>query len=134
MWQPSPGSRSCCCRLASTSWATGSATSWTRDCAANGHDAMLTFLLRRCLQTVPVIIGVTIATFLLAQIIPGDPVDVMLGPSASEEARPHLSEALGLQRPFLVQYLSYVGHLLQGDLGQSYSFGRPVAQILAERI
>jgi peptide/nickel transport system permease protein len=95
---------------------------------------MLSFVIGRALQMVPVIFGVTIVTFLLTQIIPGDLADVLLGPTASEEARQQLRTALGLDRALPVQYVSYMAHLLGGDLGQSALFGLPVASVLADRL
>ncbi|MBS7700548.1 MULTISPECIES: ABC transporter permease [unclassified Chelatococcus] len=95
---------------------------------------MLNFVINRVLQLVPVIIGVTLATFLLAQIIPGDPADVLLGSGASEEARQELRLALGLDRPIWIQYAQYLGNLLQGNLGQSFTFAQPVSEVIAERL
>jgi peptide/nickel transport system permease protein len=95
---------------------------------------MLSFILNRALQIIPVIIGVTIATFLLAQIIPGDPADVLLGSTASEETRQELRTALGLTEPVYVQYGIYLKNLLQGDLGQSFTFAQPVTQVIVERL
>lgn len=95
---------------------------------------MLVFALRRAFQIVPVIIGVTIATFLLAKIIPGDPADMLLGATASEEAKEALRLSMGLHEPAYVQYLIYVGNLLQGDLGQSFTFAQPVATVILDRL
>lgn len=95
---------------------------------------MLVFALRRAFQIVPVIIGVTIATFLLAKIIPGDPADMLLGATASEEAKEALRLGMGLHEPAHVQYLIYVGNLLQGDLGQSFTFAQPVATVILDRL
>ena len=95
---------------------------------------MLAFIGNRILQTVPVVIGVTLATFLLAQIIPGDPADVLLGGSASQQARQELRVELGLDRPAYVQYEIYLESLAHGDLGQSLTFGEPVSQVIVERL
>ncbi|MGO4705924.1 ABC transporter permease [Microvirga sp. 2MCAF38] len=95
---------------------------------------MISFILNRALQIIPVIIGVTLATFLLAQIIPGDPADVLLGSMASEEARQQLRLSLGLNEPIYVQYALYLKNLLQGDLGQSFTFAQPVTQVIVERL
>lgn len=95
---------------------------------------MLNFMVGRALQMVPVIFGVTLVTFLLTQIIPGDLADVLLGPTASEEARQQYRIALGLDRALPIQYASYMAHLLRGDLGQSALFGLPVASVLADRL
>ena len=95
---------------------------------------MMSFVVRRLFQTVPVILGVTLVTFLLTQILPGDLADVLLGPAATEESRQQLRAALGLDRSLLVQYATYMSHLLSGDLGQSLVFAQPVATVLASRL
>jgi peptide/nickel transport system permease protein len=95
---------------------------------------MIAFVIRRLIQTIPVIIGVTLVTFLLTRILPGDLADVLLGPTASEEARQQLRIAMGLDRSLLVQYGDYMLQLLRGDLGQSLVFAQPVGQVLAARL
>jgi peptide/nickel transport system permease protein len=95
---------------------------------------MITFVIRRLIQAIPVIIGVTLITFLLTRILPGDLADVLLGPTASEEARQQLRTAMGLDRSLPVQYVGYMSQLLQGDLGQSLIFAQPVGKILAARL
>jgi peptide/nickel transport system permease protein len=95
---------------------------------------MIAFVVRRLIQTIPVILGVTLVTFLLTQILPGDLADVLLGPTASEEARQQLRAAMGLDRSPLVQYITYLRHLLSGDLGQSLVFAQPVATVLVGRL
>ena len=95
---------------------------------------MLAFIIRRLLQIIPVIIGVTIATFFLTWLIPGDPTNVLLGPGASEESRERLRDSLGLDQSLVTQYLIYMGNLLTGDLGQSISFSSPVSEVLFRRM
>ena len=95
---------------------------------------MLSFIVSRALQMIPVLFGVTVVTFALTQIIPGDLVDVMLGSTASEEARQELRHALGLDQPVIIQYFSYMAHLLSGDLGRSHLFSMPVASVLGDRL
>lgn len=95
---------------------------------------MAALFVHRLLQMFPVIFGVTLATFLLAQIIPGDPADVMLGGTASEAARAELRVALGLDRPVLVQYSLYLMALGRGDLGQSFTFAEPVGTVILTRL
>ncbi|MEU3597746.1 ABC transporter permease [Streptomyces sp. NPDC006798] len=95
---------------------------------------MLTFTLRRALQMIPVVLGVTIATFGLGQIIPGDQATALLGPTSSEEDRQALRADLGLDEPAISRYFSYLGNLLGGDLGRSLSFGRPVSEVISERL
>jgi peptide/nickel transport system permease protein len=95
---------------------------------------VIAFVIRRLIQTIPVVVGVTLVTFLLTRILPGDLADVLLGPTASEEARQQLRVAMGLDHSLLVQYGSYMLQLLHGDLGQSLVFSQPVGQVLAGRL
>ncbi|AZM48426.1 glutathione ABC transporter permease GsiC [Streptomyces sp. WAC 06738] len=95
---------------------------------------MLTFILRRGLQMIPVLLGVTVATFGLGQIIPGDQATALLGPTSSEEDRAALRADLGLDEPAISRYFTYLGNLFSGDLGRSLSFGRPVSEVLSERL
>ena len=92
------------------------------------------FVLRRPLQLIPVIIGISLITFVLVQLTPGDPIRVMLGPRASEEAVATVRERYGLDRPVIVQYGYYVANALRGDLGQSLAFRSPVSRVIAQRI
>lgn len=80
---------------------------------------MWVFALRRLLLVVPVLWGVVTLVFLLLHLIPGDPVDLMLGDQAVATDRDALRQALGLDRPMWEQYVTYLGGLLRGDLGQS---------------
>jgi peptide/nickel transport system permease protein len=81
-----------------------------------------------------VVFGVCTLVFLLIHLVPGDPVEAMLGESARPADRMVLREALGLDRPLGDQYLTYLGGLARLDLGQSFQFQRPVVDLLAERI
>ncbi|MEU7620091.1 ABC transporter permease [Micromonospora rifamycinica] len=92
------------------------------------------FVLRRLLQSVVVLLGVTLVVFLLLQLVPGDPVRVSLGTRFDQQTYDALRERSGLDRPLVVQYLSYVGHALTGDLGVSFRSGRPVTSIVLERL
>lgn len=78
--------------------------------------------------------GAMTLAFAVLKLVPGDPVDVMLGPlsSATPQARALIRSQLGLDQPLLEQYFSYMGRVLTGDLGQSYQLGAPVAEILAD--
>lgn len=95
---------------------------------------MRRYLLRRIVMLIPVLWGVATLVFAVTNIIPGDPVDLMLGETARPAQREELRKALGLDRPLLVQYGSYLGGLIKGDLGTSIHNNRPVAKLLAERI
>ncbi|MGH7321313.1 MAG: ABC transporter permease [Candidatus Rokuibacteriota bacterium] len=91
------------------------------------------FLVRRLLQTVPVIAFVSIVVFLLMRLIPGDPAVVIAGPDAEREVLDALRAKLGLNEPLPVQYVVWLSHILRGDFGVSYSSGFPVSELLAKR-
>lgn len=80
---------------------------------------MLKYIIRRVLMLIPVLIGVTILTFSLLHLIPGDPARSMLGEKANEAQLELLREELGLNEPFIIQYGSFLGKIVQGDLGES---------------
>lgn len=95
---------------------------------------MWRYLLLRLASAVVTVLGVVTLVFLLVHLVPGDPVDVMLGESARPAERAALRAALGLDRPLGVQWLDYVGGVLQLDLGMSLHARRPVASLIAERL
>ena len=80
---------------------------------------MLSYIGRRLLQLIPVLLGMTFIVFLIIRAIPGDPAQVILGQQATAEAVKALRESLGLDNPWYVQYFQYLGELLRGDLGTS---------------
>lgn len=91
------------------------------------------YLLRRFIEIIPVLLVVTIVVFTVLHLTPGDPARLMLGDVASEADIERLRESLGLERPLYVQYLNFVGGLLQGNLGESLALDRSVASALLER-
>ncbi len=91
---------------------------------------MIGFLLRRAAALIPVLIVVAIVTFLLIHIMPGDAAAVMLGPEATPAQVEALRESLGLNQPLYVQFFTWVGNALQGDLGQSFFIGLPVSTVI----
>jgi peptide/nickel transport system permease protein len=95
---------------------------------------MLSFLLRRLLLTIPVLLGVATLVFALIHLVPGDPAQSMLGEGASEEDVMALRERLGLDRPLSAQYGSFLGGLVRGDLGTSFRYGTPVAREIRSRV
>jgi len=95
---------------------------------------MLTFILQRLLGALLVILGVISIVFLLIHLIPGDPVEIMLGESASTADREALRTALGLDLPIVVQFQNYLYGLSQLDLGTSIHFRRPVSALVLERL
>jgi peptide/nickel transport system permease protein len=94
---------------------------------------MRRYLLQRFVGMVVVMLLVMTATFLITRVAPGDPAAVMLGPNATAADIASLRTRLGLDQPLVLQYVSYVGDALHGDLGRSIFLDRPVTQALAER-
>jgi peptide/nickel transport system permease protein len=90
------------------------------------------YLARRLLLALPVVLGVVTLVFLLIHLIPGDPVEIMLGESALPADRDALREALGLDRPIPEQYGSFLWGLCRGDLGVSLQQRRPVTALIRE--
>ena len=95
---------------------------------------MLRYLISRLGSAAIVVIGVSCMVFFLIHLIPGDPVEVMLGESARPADRQALRQALGLDQPILTQLLHYFGALLRFDLGVSLHSRQPIVELLAERL
>ena len=95
---------------------------------------MFTFILRRLVQTLVVLIIVTFIVFLLLYLIPGDPARTMLGIEASAQDVAALRSQLGLDRPMMAQYGHWLFHVLQGDLGRSIQFHQPVSHLIKTRL
>ena len=95
---------------------------------------MRRFVLRRVAQSIVVLFGVSLIVFALVQVVPGDPVRLALGTRFTPEAYDALRERAGFDKPLPVQYLSYVGNALSGDLGVSFRTGQPVTEALMARL
>ncbi len=95
---------------------------------------MLNFILKRILSLIPVLFVVSVVVFLLVHITPGDPASVMLGPEASPQEVAKLQEELGLNRPILEQYVTWVGDIFKGDLGTSLFMKQPVLTAFLEHL
>jgi peptide/nickel transport system permease protein len=95
---------------------------------------VLRFLLHRLFLFVPTAFGVATLTFLFIHLVPGDPVEVILGEQAQSADREALREALGLNRPLYEQFFSFWTRLLHGDVGTSLFNSRPVAEQIWERL
>ena len=94
-------------------------------------------LISRLAQIVVVLIGISFLTFLLTYMSPGDPVRTMLsatGVIPQEELVQSIRDEMGLNDPFFTQYFRWLGNCLHGDFGESFSFGRPVAELLSARL
>ncbi|SKA10343.1 ABC transporter permease [Selenihalanaerobacter shriftii] len=94
---------------------------------------MLTYILRRLLFLVPIIIGVSIVVFMMVHLIPGDPAQIMLGERASHEDLKRLRDELGLNDPLYQQYFRFLKRIARGDLGTSIMTRNPVGEELLHR-
>jgi peptide/nickel transport system permease protein len=95
---------------------------------------MGSFILRRLLLTIPVLLGVATLVFSLIHLVPGDPVQAMLGEGATPADVAELRGKLGLDRPLYVQYESFLDGLVHGNLGTSLRTNQPVTEAIAERV
>ena len=91
------------------------------------------YIIRRILQSLIVILGVIIITFLISRVL-GDPVALLLPPEATPEQRAYLTKDLGLDRPLYIQLVVYVSKVLKGDFGQSFRHQEPAMKLLLDRI
>ncbi|HEX5947512.1 MAG TPA: ABC transporter permease [Acidimicrobiales bacterium] len=95
---------------------------------------MIRYLLRRVGQAVIVLWGVSIAVFSIMHLVPGDPVRLALGTRFNQETYDALVARAGLDDPIVVQYVNWLGNALTGDLGVSFRSGRPVTELILERL
>lgn len=98
---------------------------------------MLTYTARRLALSVPILVGITFLAFQLVNAMPGDPIAMMLNPNAldlTSQAAQAQREALGLDQPLLVRYLLWLGQVLHGNLGYSYTTGQPVLPLVLGRL
>src|SRR5258707_6931447 len=94
---------------------------------------MAGFILRRLLQAIPVMFFSTFLVFMVIHLIPGDAATVLAGPNATPESLAAFRTEMGLDQPLLIQYVVWIGHLLQGDLGRSTLSGQPIIKLLQAR-
>lgn len=92
------------------------------------------YILGRLLGAIPLLLGISLLSFILIRLAPGDPVSLIYGPDVPPEDIEQIRAAWGLDKPLPLQYLFWLGNFLHGDLGRSYADGRPVLAILLERI
>jgi peptide/nickel transport system permease protein len=95
---------------------------------------MTRFIIRRLLLSIPVLLGIVLLVFVLARVIPGDPCTATYGEKATPELCAQFEIRYGLDKSIPEQFVIYLGALVQGDLGNSIRFGRPVTDILIERL
>ena len=99
---------------------------------------MLRYILKRLVQAIPLLLGIATVTFFIVHMAPGDPMDFYLEQRYDRNIDPEVIELIrqkyGLDQPLHVQYVKWLGNLLQGDLGESFVHRRPVSALLAETI
>jgi len=95
---------------------------------------MFTYIARRLLAAIPMLFAISVASFILLHLLPGDPTAALLGQQATEETMAELREELGLNRPLVVQYADFMTDVFQGDFGRSFYSGQPVADDLLLRV
>lgn len=92
------------------------------------------YIARRIMQMIIVIIGITVISFTIMQLAPGDPVDILAGRTATPEQKAHIKQLYGLDRPVLEQYFNWVSKVFRGDFGHSFITGKPVLRMILERL
>ncbi len=95
---------------------------------------MSVFLLKRLITLVATLAGASVVVFVVLEVLPGNAAQVLMGPDASPEAVAELARRLGLDRPAPERYLDWIGGLARGDLGTSYAYSTPVAELVLERL
>lgn len=92
------------------------------------------YFLRRLLEMIPVLIGITLLAFLFMQLLPGDPITILTGGKASAETIAALRAKFGLDKPLYIQYFLFLFNSLRGDLGTSILQRTPVTGMVLERV
>jgi peptide/nickel transport system permease protein len=95
---------------------------------------MISYLIRRIALAVVVLFGLLVATFFIIHLVPGDPVQIVLGGRATPEAIANVRHELTLDEPLLTQFWLYVSHTLRGDFGTAFTLGSPVGEIIGQRV
>ncbi|MGH1331051.1 MAG: ABC transporter permease [Paracoccaceae bacterium] len=94
---------------------------------------MAGYILKRLISAIPVLLGISVIVFLIMAMIPGDPATAILGSYATPENVEKLNRDLGLDRGLVVRYFTWLGNMLQGDFGRSFSLNRPVLDEVLDR-
>src|SRR5690606_26994180 len=95
---------------------------------------MLHYLIRRLLMMVPILVGISLVSFAIMYVAPGQPAVMNLDPTISVEARERQIEALGLNAPAHVQYMRWLGNVVRGEFGTSFTRRVPVSEMVMERL
>ena len=95
---------------------------------------MFAFLIRRLLATIPVLAIVAVFVFLILRLTPGDPAAILAGDNANSQQVAEIRDRLGLDRPLPLQFASWIGNVVQGDLGESFFFKKRVTELIGQRV
>jgi peptide/nickel transport system permease protein len=95
---------------------------------------MLAYILRRLLQTIPVMLVVAVFVFLMLRLTPSDPAAIIAGDNATAEQVAQIRSQLGLDQPMLQQFVIWIGKVFHGDFGESFFFKKTVAELIGERV
>jgi len=95
---------------------------------------LIGYMLRRFLEMIPVLLGISLLVFLFMQLLPGDPITILTGGKATPETIAALRAKFGLDKPVYIQYLLFLGNALRGDLGTSILQRTPVTELVLERV
>ena len=95
---------------------------------------MALFLLKRLITLIATLVGTSVVVFLVLEVLPGNAAQVLMGPDAAPEAVSALAQKLGLDRPAATRYTEWIAGMLRGDLGLSYAYSTPVAELVLERL
>jgi len=92
------------------------------------------YIIRRLLQAFPILVGITLLTFLIMQLAPGNPLQTMIDPNISLEEINLAEKKLGMDKPLVIQYFNWLKEILRGNLGYSVKTGQPVSKLIGERL
>jgi peptide/nickel transport system permease protein len=95
---------------------------------------MRKYIIKRILQSIPILIGITLLTFCIMQLAPGNPMQTMINPRISPEELAKAEKTLGLDKPIIVQFFNWFKEILKGNLGYTVKTGQPVAGLILERL
>ena len=95
---------------------------------------MIAYIIKRLLSAIPVLLGISVIVFIIMALIPGDPATAILGSFATPENVEKLNRDLGLDKPMIQRYFIWLGNMLQGDFGRSFSLNKDVLDEILERI
>lgn len=95
---------------------------------------MKKYVIKRLIQSIPILLGITIMTFAIMQLAPGNPMETMINPKISPAEMQEMRESMGLNDPVHVQYFNWMKEVLQGNLGYTVKTGQPVSELILERL